>query len=215
MKVGIIIPDRRDRPKLLANSLRMLEAQTLKPYCIALVNDKPISDKPDITWRYRKGYDFLREKGVDIIAFWENDDWYSPDYLRYMTDKWVEHGKPDLFGTNHSIYYNIKLKKYFEMLHDQRSPAMNTFIKPDMNFEWCPDYETYTDLHLFKTLKLNYKVFRPERLYTLGIKHGIGKLGGSSHIDKLHRYKTEDNGFLKRTLDPVSYNFYWNYFNDA
>lgn len=212
MKIGIIIPDRNDRPKLLKNSLRMLKAQTLKPYCIALVNGKPISDKPDITWRYRTGYDILRKKGLDIIAFWENDDWYSPDYLRYMTDKWVEHGKPDLFGTNHSIYYNIKLKKYFEMLHDQRSPAMNTFIKPDMNFEWCPDYETYTDLHLFKTLKLNYKVFRPERLYTLGIKHGVGKLGGRSHIDRLHRYKIEDNGFLKRTLDPISYNFYWNYF---
>ncbi len=211
MKVGIIIPDRGDRPKLLANSLRMLEAQTLIPHYVALVNDKPKSDKPDITWRYRKGYDLLRKKGLDIIVFWENDDWYSPDYLQYMTDKWLEHGKPDLFGTNHTIYYNIKIKKYFEMLHDQRSMAMNTLIKPDMNFEWCPDYETFTDLHLYRTL--NYKVFKPDKLYSLGIKHGIGKLGGRSHVDRLHRYKFEDNGFLKKTLDPVSYEFYWNYFN--
>ncbi len=211
MKVGIIIPDRGDRPKLLANSLRMLAAQTLQFHYIALVDDKPISDKPDITWRYRKGYDILRKKGLDIIAFWENDDWYSPDYLRYMTDKWLEHGKPDLFGTNHTIYYNIKIKAYFEMLHDQRSAAMNTLIKPDMNFEWCPDYESFTDLYLYRTL--NYKVFKPDKLYSLGIKHGIGKLGGRSHIDRLYRYKFKDNGFLKKTLDPISYEFYWNYFN--
>ena len=213
MKVGIIIPDRGDRSKLLNNSLRMLCDQSLKPIIVEVVDDKPISDKPDITWRYRMGYDRLRNKGLDIIAFWENDDWYSPDYLRYMTDKWVEHGKPDLFGTNHTIYYNIKIKKYFEMLHDQRSMAMNTLIKPDMNFEWCPDYEPFTDLHLYRTL--NYKTFKPDKLYSLGIKHGIGKLGGRSHVDRLHRYKFQDNGFLKRTLDPISYEFYWNYFNYA
>ncbi len=103
MKVGIIIPDRGDRPKLLANSLRMLEAQNLQPYYTVLINDEPKSDKPDITWRYRKGYDILRKKGLDIIVFWENDDWYSPDYLRYMTDKWLEHGKPGLLCTNHTI----------------------------------------------------------------------------------------------------------------
>jgi hypothetical protein len=44
IKVGIIIPDRNDRPELLTNCMRMIEAQTLKPTVIELVNDKPKND---------------------------------------------------------------------------------------------------------------------------------------------------------------------------
>jgi hypothetical protein len=41
MRVGVIIPDRGDRPRLLENCMRMLRAQTLQPVAVELINFTP------------------------------------------------------------------------------------------------------------------------------------------------------------------------------
>lgn len=212
MKIGVIIPDRGDRPDFLKNCLRMMQAQLSKPLCIEVVNDAPASDQCDITYRYRTGYDRLRNKGLDLIAFIENDDWYHPQYLEYMAEEWVKAGKPDLFGTKQTIYYHIKLKKHFTMYHNRRSSAMNTFIKPDMDFKWCPDHEPFTDIHLWT--RLTGKLIYPNDLYSIGIKHGVGKCGARCHTDKLNRYifDDRDSDFLRQKMDYESFTFYSNYF---
>jgi hypothetical protein len=104
------------------------------------------------------------------------------------------------------------------MEHHNRSSAMNTFIKPDMDFEWPVDLEPYLDLHLWKTIP-NRMIWMPDKWYSVGIKHGEGKtIAGGGH--RIHdddyvklRYIHLDNGFLKETLDPVSFEFYNNYFS--
>ncbi len=216
MRVGVIIPDRGDRPKLLANCLRMVEKQTLIPVITEVMDYAPNSGACDITERYRKGYDLLRNKNLDVIAFMENDDWYSPQYLETMSKMWDLHGRPDLFGTNQTIYYHIKLFAYFYMNHNTRSSAMSTLIKPDMNFPWCVDHEAFTDMYLWNNLK--GVLFTPETHLSMGIKHGEGKCGGRSHVDRLHRYINQDTDrlFLKYIMngDEDGYNFYLNYFKD-
>lgn len=215
-KVGVIIPDRNDRPDLLSNCLRMIAAQTLKPTIIELVNDRAVNDQCDITMRYRLGYERLRNKGLDIIAFMENDDWYTPIYLQDMVNNWIINGRPQLFGTNYTIYFHIKLQRYFTMHHDDRSSAMNTLIKPDMSFPWCPDNEPYTDMHLWLNLKNKIKnkyIYEPKQILSIGMKHGIGKCGGRSHLDRLSRYKHDGRELLKKTLDPISYKFYNKYYD--
>lgn len=213
MRIGVIIPDRGDRPDLLANCLRMLKAQTLQPEIIELVNDAPTSESCDITKRYRIGYDRLRNKGLDLIAFIENDDWYSPDYLETMANKWIESGKPDIIGTNYTIYYHIRLFAHFTMNHDTRSSAMSTLLKPDLNFKWCVDHEPYTDIHLWHTLK--GVIFEPEKTICMGIKHGVGLCGGKTHIDRFDRFihKDSNKGFLREKLDSDSFKFYSQYFS--
>lgn len=216
IKVGIIIPDRNDRPELLANCIRMVEAQTLKPTIIELVNDRPKNDNRDITMRYRLGYKRLRNKGLDIIAFIENDDWYSPLYLHTMVNSWIENRRPQLFGTNYTIYFHMMLQRYFTMNHDDRSSAMNTFIIPDMKFPWCPDNEPYTDMYLWLSLKkkiINKYIYDPKQILSIGMKHGIGKCGGRSHVDRLNRYRHDGKALLKQTLDPISYKFYNKYYD--
>jgi hypothetical protein len=220
MKIGVIIPDRNDRPLFLKNCLRLLSEQTKKDFLyVVLVNDDFGGDEnvPDITKRYRLGYDKLRGKGLDCILLMENDDWYAKDYIETMVAKWEEHGRPDLFGTNYTIYYHIKLFSYFTMYHETRSSAMSTLIKPDLDFHWCADNETYTDIHLWNTIQ-NRKVFKPEKIICLGIKHGDGLCGGRSHVDRLERY-SPPNGFedksadyLWATVDSKSFYFYNNYF---
>ena len=220
MRIGIIIPDRGDRPELLKNCLRMLKTQTIQPVAVELVNHAPISERPDITERYRIGYDKLRNKNLDVIAFIENDDWYSPDYLETMVLAWCDHGKPTIFGTNYTYYYHIKLFQYFTMYHDQRSSAMSTLIKPDMYFPWCPDNEPFTDLYLWQKFGNAGKdtIFKPKKTICMGIKHGIGLCGGKSHVDRLNRYEhlDTDKSFLKNIMkeDSESFYFYSNYFSN-
>lgn len=224
MKIAILIPDRGDRPLFLKNCLRMLDIQIREfkkhedaEFIIEIVKDEPLNDDCDITWRYRIGYNRLRNKNIDIIALIENDDWYSPEYLHTMVYEWKKSGKPDLFGTNYTIYYHIKMFKYFTMEHDDRSSAMSTLIRPDLDFKWCVDIDPFTDLHIWKTLK--GVLFTPKNHICLGIKHGIGKCGGSSHLSRLERYihhgiDDSKKWFLRENMDSESFKFYSEYFSD-
>ena len=208
LKIGIIIPDRGDRPLFLANCLRMIKNQTMQPTIVELVNDAPLSDACDITYRYRIGYDRLRNKSLDCILLMENDDFYAPNYIETMVCQWIKDGKPEIIGTNYTIYYHIGLNKHFTMNHKRRASAMNTLLKPDLNFTWCVDHEPYTDLHLWKTL--NGHTFEPKELISIGIKHGIGKTGGVNHKCSFHRYINDDQSkeLLKRHMDDESFLFY-------
>jgi hypothetical protein len=154
----------------------------------------------------------------------ESDDWYSPTYLETMIAAWNQFHEPDIFGTCYTIYYHLELKAYFTMEHHQRSSAMNTFIKPDMDFSWPVDIEPFLDMHLWgvnSTIKSRV-VFKPDQIISVGMKHGVGKTiaGGNHVIDErvARRYATKDmnddykNGFLREVLDPDSFGFYNNYF---
>lgn len=210
MKIAVLIPDRGDRPEFLKNCKRMIQDQTIKPNIVKVINYKPLSDKCDITQRYRIGYDELRNCGIDCILLIENDDYYAPNYIETMVDKWVELGKPEIIGTNYTIYYHINERAHFTMNHSRRASAMNTLLKPDLDFPWCVDHEPYTDLHLWKTLK--GMTFDPGKIISIGIKHGVGMCGGRNHIDYLHRYINKDHNseFLKQHMDSKSFNFYTN-----
>lgn len=219
MKIAVLIPDRGDRPEFMENCMRMLKSQTLQPDIIEIVNDKPLTEGCDITYRYRTGYDRLRGKGVHLIAFLENDDFYAPNYLETMVANWNDHGRPDIFGTCYTIYYHIKLFKHFTMNHHARSSAMNTLIRSDMNFEWGPDAEPYTDMKIWAEIKKGV-TFKPEKIISIGIKHGVGLCGGKSHkVNTDHevlRYVNDDSNhkLLRSVMDPESYSFYTNFFKN-
>ncbi|NCX55612.1 MAG: hypothetical protein EBW87_00215 [Burkholderiaceae bacterium] len=213
-KVGVIIPDRGDRPDFMYHCSRMIKYQTLQPIAIEHVNDAPISDKKDITWRYRLGYERLRGLGLDVIAFMENDDWYSPQYLELMVNEWHNSGRPKLFGTIYTIYFNIRIWKSLTMWHQDRASAMNTLITPDMNFQWCRDDESFTDMYLWRLFydKQEAKVWLPPMHIAVGIKHGVGLTGGQMHLDRLDRFdvhrEMDFNVHLEKMVDDETLNFY-------
>jgi len=209
MKTAILIIHRNDRPKFLENLHRMIKAQTVQPDHIEEINFPAFSDECDITTRYRLGYDNLRGKGFDVIIIMEVDDWYAPNYIETMLNEWERYDKPDIFGTRYTIYYHLFLRKHFTMHHADRASAMNTLIKPDLIFDWCAETDPYTDIHLWT--KLQGITFTPEKIISVGIKHGIGKSGGYGHTDRLHRYK-ETHLSLGEVMDWESFDFYWNYF---
>jgi hypothetical protein len=216
-KLAIICPDRGDRPLFRQNIEKTIERQTFQPQEILFVDYAPESHAVDITQRYHRGYNQLRGKNLDLIAFIEVDDCYRPNYLEFMLKEWERVGKPDLFGTNKTFYYHIKLFKWFTMEHYQRSSMMNTFLKPDLNFPWCSDNVAYTDMHLWDNCQqLSRKLISPDPLLSLGIKHGIGECGGFAHRNKLDLYdgprsgKDPDREFL-RSIAGESFEFFANY----
>lgn len=210
MKIAVLIPDRSDRPEFLRNCIRMMGAQTLTPAKILVVDRPPLNCLPDITMRYRLGYEELSDGDYDLIAFIENDDYYAPNYLQTMADNWVANGRPDMIGTSYTVYYHIGLRKYFTMTHLTRSSAMSTLIRPGLDIKWCIDTEPYTDMHLWSCLPQLSKVIITPPLICVGIKHGTGLCGGKMHIDKLHRYVNDDPNFvyLRAVVNHEAAEFY-------
>jgi glycosyltransferase involved in cell wall biosynthesis len=213
MKVAVLIPTRNDRPGFLDNCLRMIEAQTLQPFHIEVMDYAPESEKCDITQRYRRGYEKLKGFDYDVIAFMEDDDFYSPEYLEVMVSEWQKRDRPDIFGTAYTIYYHLKLGAHFTMYHQDRASAMNTLIKPDLEITWPVDHEPFTDMHLWTNI--HGVCIDPGKIISVGMKHGIGKCGGGSHVDRLRRYTNKDDGFLKNTLDEESYKFYSQFYDKS
>lgn len=180
VKVGVLIPDRNDRPQFLQHLFKMLDGQTMQGFQIELVNFKSTSNAPDLTKRVRLGFQKLKTDGCDCVLIMENDDYYAPNYIETMINKWLEVGKPELLGTDYTYCYHIFKGKYRLLKHPNRSSLMNTLINCKINPEWCEDIEVYLDLHLWK--KHKGVAFSPLQPIAIGIKHGIGKCGGNGHF---------------------------------
>jgi hypothetical protein len=212
MKIAVLIPTRGDRKEFLNNALRLIKNQTLQPDHIEIVDFEPLDSACDITPRYRFGYEKLSKMGFDVILLMEDDDFYAKNYIETMISEWIDAGKPDIFGTTYTIYYNIRVWGQFRMEHYQRSSAMSTLIKPSLEIKWPLNNDPYTDVALYNQLK--YKLFTPKEVICLGIKHGIGLCGGRSHVDGLQRYSTNggltdpDKSWIKSIVDEESFKFY-------
>jgi hypothetical protein len=237
VKVAVLIPDRGDRPTFLAQCLKMMNRQTLRPMRIEIVNDAPMSNAVDITWRYRLGYERICTKydvrstieNINLIAFIENDDWYHPQYLERMVEAWLKVGQPDMLGLDHTVYYHIAERAWFTMHHHTRSSAMNTLIKPNLDIEWPLDCDPYTDAWLWtrqcfvpQSICVNGNmspiywpmpgkaIITPNAEWCVGIKHGTGLCGGKNHTDNLHRYvnKDADGAWLRQIVGEEDAGFY-------
>ena len=217
MKIAVLIPSRGDRPGFLDNCKRLLSLQTLQPDHIEVVDFAPLDEQCDITPRYRFGYNKLSEMGFDVILFMEDDDYYSPNYIETMITEWNNADRPDIFGTDYTFYYSLRAWGRFTMEHCQRSSAMSTLIKPNLNINWPENHDPYTDVFLYNQLK--YKLFHPEETICIGIKHGIGKCGGECHVNHLRRFTTGNSlpdpnkEWLKNTVDEDSFKFYLSIIN--
>lgn len=202
----------------------MLKAQTLQPTHIELVNQKGDWSTPDITLRYRMGYDWCRNKNFDLIAFIENDDWYHPEYFEEMIKAWDAANRPDIFGTNYTIWYHLAYKKWYTYTHIHRCMAMSTFIKPDLNFRWPANSDPFTDVWLWNEFRkkqpggknFTWAICTPPKHLCMGMKHGIGLCGTKNHTDpqRAARFKHDDAdfAFLKETMaaDTEAIEFYIN-----
>jgi glycosyltransferase involved in cell wall biosynthesis len=206
MKIGVIVPDRGDRPEFLEQFKRYMDAQTLQPDHIFLVNHKPINEDIDIIPRYRIGYKSATDAGCDIVFLCENDDWYSPNYIEKMVAAWHDNNRPLLLTISNSYYYHITGKWFNIAL-----PSANTFLlKTGLNINWGSDNYPYVDVTILGQMPRKY--WSPSEPLCIGIKHGRGLVGGGCHNEDNERYTEQDhNGdWLRKIVGAENWEFYRN-----
>lgn len=209
MKIGIAIPTRGDRSLFLSRCLEMMENQTRKADLIHIVSEAPKSEDKDITYRYKKAFNKLFADGCDVVFLIEDDDYYSEIYIETMFNEWVKAGKPEVFGTDSTTYYHLNRKCYKVMQHKNRSSAFSTMVtNAVLNIDFPKDNEPFLDLEIWK--QLNGKTFTDSNNICMGIKHGVGLLGGKGHNESFP-YEKQDNNheFLKSVVGNM-YNSYIN-----
>jgi len=193
MRIGAVIPTRGDRPEFIDKCKTMQAYQTMKIDVVEFIDFIPVSDKKDITKRYRIGLEKIKNS-CDVVFLWEDDDYYSPDYIELMVKGWLGCGEPSLFGYSVTVYYHLKSKRYSVIKHPGRASAMNTMIKTtDIDkIKWPPDDGPFLDIRLWKCLNGVTQPCEPEHLPCIGIKHGIGVSGGIGHKENWGGYTVND-----------------------
>lgn len=206
LKIGVIVPHRNDRPEFLEQFKKYMAAQTLQPDKVLYVDYEPESNLCDISQRYRRGYETLSLEGYDIALFCEVDDWYSPDYIETIITKWQISGKPVMFSISSSIYYHIS-GRWFKI----ERPSANTFLLiPGRNISFGYDDYPYVDVTLSGNLTHEFKMCTPANIICIGIKHGIGLVGGGCHNSDNERYTEldESGDWLRAIVGDENYEFY-------
>lgn len=210
MKIAVVCPT-KNRPEFLEFFRYQISIQTLKPDILEIVDDESPFDGVDITWRYRIGCDRVINKGADVILFMEDDDYYSNNYIERMVAQWRHHGSPELFGLGKTIYYNLMSRKWTEFSHPGRASMMSTLVKADAvkKINWGEDNYAYTDIVLWTKNRLGSKVVDIKGI-AVGIKHGVGLVGGGGHLENWGHYRNSDDDLsvLKKMVSYQAMQFY-------
>jgi len=194
IKIGVVIPTIKGRELFLNNCLRMLENQTIQPHYTTVIDYDLKQDFVDVALRYRIGFmDCFNHNLCDVVFCIEDDDWYRNDYIEIMLKNWIANGKPMIFGIGYTHYYHIFAQKYLKINHSERSSMFNTMVTNEV-LKVNIDYkDPYLDVHLWKTMR--GKTFIPKEIISIGIKHGIGAVGGGAHEADSKHYQHQDIEF--------------------
>lgn len=195
-----------DRPRPLTLARSFLERSTIKPDLWMVVDDGQEPSAPVVL----EGFDacpvsFVRRipgpkdpkhtlplnllaalshipEDVTHIAFWEDDDWYSPRYLEWV---WANLEREDgcfLLGQPHTPYYRVASREYAVMPNSGHSSLCATVAaRPvfDLLASICDStVDPFVDLHLWQAVDRGSQFLSPHR-YVVGIKQLPGRPGST------------------------------------
>ena len=216
IKVGLVMPDRGDRPIFFERALQYIARQTVKPDQIEIVNGtykflEGITT-PDLVYRYEYGFQrcFNHEDACDVVICMESDDWYSPHYIEAMLEEWLLANKPPMIGTDSSVYYHIGEQRFSVFRHSGRS-SMNSMLVTKEVLKHKFDYaDPYLDFRLWQKFKGKTFSTAKNDPIVIGIKHGQGMVAGSGHVSNWSKYETSDPGFklLETSIGRVDVGIY-------
>lgn len=120
----------------------------------------------------------------DGVAFWENDDWMSPEWLKFCSDQ-LEHYQ--MIGEGLALYYNVRYRYFFRFNNMGHSSLCSTAIRTDQLqkvLKLC-DFSVNKDPFLDQRIWLDNggincskMIFKPEnRRLVIGIKGMPGRSG--------------------------------------
>lgn len=202
--IGVIIPTRNNRPAFLNQAKKMLAGQTMQPDKVMIMDwVHDFESEIDLNWRYITGLNYLFNMGCGRVFLWEDDDYYSPEYIEYMNNAYEAVGCPDLFGLNTTTYYHLGLKRYAVLNHPNHSSAMSMIVSNRIFKYGLPDNCKY-DFDIFYSKNcVNKKFITPHKVVNIGIKHGISASGTLGHKKEAKIYfqnTTNTNCYIDKDL---------------
>lgn len=212
LRIGILVPDRGDRPDFMKKCWEMIERQTVYGELairVHIADYAPESSDIDITQRYKRGCNVLfKEDNCNVVIFMENDDWYAPNYIETILKEWAKAGRTEIFGIGQTVYYHIFTNQWVLLRHRRRASMMSSMVTSKiLNIRWPRDNNPYLDVELWDQLR--GKTFIPPKHICIGIKHGIGIVGGGAHNGDNQHYKNVDaDGAWLRGIIGEDYKFY-------
>jgi hypothetical protein len=128
----------------------------------------------------------------DIVVFWENDDWYAPNWIETCENA-LKTNYTTIFGEGRAIYYNVKERWWYEHVNMEHCSLCSTAIRSE-NFtllsSLLEDPNPFVDSRLWERTRTGRrKIIDPlgnaGKRQVLGIKAMPGRQGyGGGHIEK-------------------------------
>lgn len=199
MRIALLTPtgNRPEQIKLCAEFMKHQDYEGEVLWII--IDDGNISTTTDITregWgvikiypepKWRKGQNTqsrnllagieeLKKHKVDIVFIIEDDDYYSPRYLRVMVEKLNDY---DIAGEMESIYYNPVLRIFKRMVNMNHSSLFQVAFTINMLslFEnICRIHPYFIDIIFFRVAKGKVNIFSDGNM-AIGIKGMAGRKG--------------------------------------
>jgi len=132
----------------------------------------------------------------DAIAFIEDDDWYSPNYLQVAASRLGDYNQ--MIGEAYALYYNVRDMHWHMHTNDRHASLCQTVLKrsffPELLKVVKNDLDPFIDVRLWGDTdpSLTRMIFIPDPKPTLvGIK-GIYQGYGIGHSKRLPHY--DDGG---------------------
>ncbi len=180
-----ITPTRGDRPELLEHCKYQLSRMTTKPDKSYFVGYAPVSDAPDLVDRIRVGIAQAEADGFDIVAIYEDDDMYGPNYFKSPIFTLRQYPNLKFIGDTTTHYYHLKSLGMYMTNHPRRSSLFKTFFRISAlkNFDWSSVQGVWLDIALWKFAYQEHgkRAVSLQDLDAVGIKHGCGLTGGKGH----------------------------------
>jgi hypothetical protein len=205
MDIATITPNRgQDRPQFLGFCADQLLRLNPKPAKIYMIDDEPMSDQVDIVPRLQAGVAMAKAKGIEYAFIIESDDYYPASYLSNFSSGY------DFYGFSTTIYYNLRNRSFKQQSHPGRSSLFCTGFKISAldGFVWPENNTRFVDIALWNYCRQAKKKAQLLTINpTLGIKHGIGLVGGKAHGWDMPN-KDYDLKYLRSRVDDTAFEFY-------
>jgi predicted O-methyltransferase YrrM len=140
----------------------------------------------------------------DMVVFWENDDWYAPDWIE-TCEKELATNNVTLFGEGRAIYYNVKDRWWYEHENMQHCSLCSTAIRSE-NFtllsSLLEDPNPFVDARLWERARSNRRKIidplgRGGKRQVIGIKAMPGRQGYGGGHNERDRSSHPDNEMQK------------------
>jgi len=204
-RIATITPNRGgERPKFM--EFCKLQLGRMNSESTIIIDHKPQGNVVDLVPRIKLGIETAKAMGIDRVAIVEDDDWYAQNYLDCINlDDY------DFWGWGSTWYYNLRNRTWQRSYHqDTHSSLFCTAFRISAldGFKWPPDTHVWLDVELWRFARHNRRFFLSQgEPPCIGIKHGIGKVGGKAHGMEM-KHKDPELAWLKANVNETAFEFY-------